>query len=185
MRAGRDRWLAALALGSAALALSACQGSAPVSTTGGVGATLAAADGQYTLTNVVSEPDQDVVAAELSVRNTTAVVKRYSMLGVVSLLSDSTGRSHSPESNPDALVPGCGGTGFALPLPPGGTQQGCEYFSVPRGATPARLELLVRPTLHWTIGHFEQGVGGVSTTIGSTGQGSGKGSGTGSGTSSR
>jgi hypothetical protein len=190
MRRTRDRLLVLLLVTSLTIA-----GCAAASTTsdrpppmvGAIGSMLQASDADFTLVQVIPDPTKNVVTTVLMALNTSSRPLNLSNLSVISLLSDSAGHTYSPDASSSVVVPQCAGPGFAAPIAPGTSVQGCEYFTVRPKAAPAQLELLVKPTLRWRIANEpapgSKGLGNSGTGTGTgTGSGTGTGTGTGSGT---
>jgi hypothetical protein len=189
MRRSRDRLLVLGLVTS--LSMAGCAGSSkgsdgPAPMVGVIGSSLQASNAQFTLVQVIPDPDKSVVTTVLTALNTSNRAVDLSNLLVISLLSDAAGHTYTPDAHSDVVVPQCAGAGFVTPIAPGQTVNGCEYFSVRPGAAPAQLELLVKPTLRWRIANEPapgtRGLGNGTGAGTGTGTGSGTGTGTGSGT---
>ena len=151
---------------------------APLPTSGGVGSTLQAVGAQFTLDQVIPSPSQQLVTTVITVANTSSAVADFSGLSIKFLLSDVAGHSYTPNPSSAAFVAECVGSLLSAPIPAGQTAKDCEYFQVPAGAVAAQLELLVQPTLRWSIA----GAVPPGTTTPGTGTGTGTGTGPGTGT---
>ena len=62
---------------------------------------------QYTLDQVITDPSQKVVVAVLTAHNTSHSEQHFGNLSVTSLLSDTAGRTHSPDPNSSAVESQC------------------------------------------------------------------------------
>ena len=135
---------------------------APLPTVGKLGSTLQASSAQFTLDQVFSDADHKVVVVILTALNTSNVSADYSNLSVITLMSDTTGHSYSPDPNSPAVEQQCDQGGFFTPVAPGQSQRGCEFFpcrpGVP-GATraPGAPHLAMGPGARPTAHHPEPG----------------------------
>jgi len=143
-----------------ALVLSAC-GSAP---TGAVGTSLEAMGGTITLDKVVSPSNpatyyaeeiaagHELVAVELTVRNTAASAKYFNNIYTLSKLVDSQKQAFLARNTKKFPVTDCLGLPLFGVLQPGASVTGCLVFRLPAAAVPAELKISGKHPADFTIG---------------------------------
>ena len=181
-----------LVLGLAVPALAAgCSGSSPTDgTVGRVGSTRSTEGARITLDRVFDNTKDQIVTTALTVRNVSGATSSFSTLFVISQLSDSGNHTYTPSGTGDATVTVCRGANLVTPLAAGQSARGCEFFSVPAGSIPSKLDVFGMPPVHWVISRrsirHPAGDTGNSGNTGNTGNSGNTGNtgNTGSGTTS-